>query len=209
MYTVLLYYKFTRIANPEKEVVLHTEVCTALDLKGRVLMNEEGLNGTVAGTKEATELYKAYMQKKRIFRGKKIVMFCTGGIRCEPASSYFLSKGFDQKFLYQLEGGIVKYAEKYGNEGFYEGKCFVFDDRMAVPVNTSESATIVGNCLHCQTTTDVYRNCANKFCNKLFLGCEACVNEFSHTCSAACKEVVLNPDNVRPFSVPMMHRNKV
>ena len=103
------------------------------------------------------------------FKDKKIVMFCTGGIRCEPASAQFIARGFDPKNIYQLEGGIVKYAEKYGNEGFYEGKCYVFDERIAVPVNTSETAVVVGKCHHCQATEDTYRNCANKFCNLHFV----------------------------------------
>jgi len=138
------------------------------------------------------------------------VMFCTGGIRCEPASAMFLSAGFDKENLYQLEGGIVKYAEKYGNDGFYEGKCFVFDDRLALLVNTQDGGTSVGECLNCGTSTDLHRNCMNKFCNRLFLSCDACYEKFQNTCSQPCSEMALNPANLRPprLSKDILHRNK-
>lgn len=310
MYSVLLYYKFVRIDNPEKEVELHKEVCEALQLKGRILMNQGGINGTVGGAKESIDLYRAYMNAHRLFRnidfkesasqiepfprlqvrareeiittgakemltgcsrakhldcdtlhewlvrgedivildmrndyeweigrfvnsvrppmkyfrelkenmdfytqflGKKIVMFCTGGIRCEPASAYFIAHGFDPQLVYQLEGGIVKYAEKYGNDGYYEGKCFVFDERMAVPVNTTPNAVVVGRCIHCQANTDVYRNCANKYCNRLFLACDACAGEKQNTCGDNCIEVIKDDTKLRPphaNDVRILHRNK-
>lgn len=133
------------------------------------------------------------------FKGKKIVMFCTGGIRCEPASAMFLSAGFDRENLFQLEGGIVKYAEKYGDDGFYEGKCFVFDDRIALPVNTSETAVVTGKCLHCDTLNDTYRNCAYAECNKLFLACDGCIDAFTGTCSALCQSAIQkNTSDIRP-----------
>ncbi len=145
------------------------------------------------------------------FKNKKIVTFCTGGIRCEPATAMLIGAGIDQKNIYQLEGGIVKYGEKYGNEGFYEGKCFVFDERIAVPVNVLPDAPIVGNCLHCATSIDAYRNCANKWCNKLFIACDACNVKFTNTCSVVCQDVIQNEKNLRPesaVSVKVMHRNK-
>lgn len=142
------------------------------------------------------------------FKGKKIVMFCTGGIRCEPASAYFIEKGFDPKQIFQLEGGIVKYAEKYGNDGFYEGKCFVFDERIAVPVNTSETAKVLGNCIHCNANDDTYRNCAHKFCNKLFLACGACNEKFANTCSVECQNIISDAGQMRPPRMKVLHRNK-
>jgi len=141
---------------------------------------------------------------KENFIGKKVVTFCTGGIRCEPATAYLLQNGFDSNNLYQLEGGIVKYAEKYGNDGFYEGKCFVFDDRIAVPVNTSDTAVIVGSCKHCNTKSDTYRNCANKACNALFLACDVCNTALNNTCTEVCKGIIAeNKENIRPLSQTM------
>ncbi len=147
---------------------------------------------------------------KENFADKTVVTFCTGGIRCEPATAMLLQAGFVHDNLYQLEGGIVKYAETYANDGFYEGKCFVFDDRISVPVNTTKDAVILGNCLLCEKNVDTYRNCANKFCNKLFIGCDACVAAYDNTCSRDCQELVKDPDNIRPVRIhtQQLHRNK-
>ena len=145
------------------------------------------------------------------FAGKKVVTFCTGGIRCEPASAMLIGAGFDPENIYQLEGGIVKYGEKYGNEGFYEGKCFVFDDRIAVAVDQSEKAKKVGECLHCQKNDDVYRNCANKFCNKLFIACDSCNETMSNACSEGCNNVIQDISAIRPPNtndLQILHRNK-
>lgn len=153
--------------------------------------------------KDTMDMYEQY-------KDKKVVMFCTGGIRCEPASAQFLARGFDKDKIFQLEGGIVKYAEKYGDEGYYEGKCFVFDDRIAVPIDTTENAKVLGGCKHCQTTTDSYRNCANRCCNDLFLACDNCNTMLQNTCSAECNEIIADPANLRPprHKVAVKHRNK-
>lgn len=153
--------------------------------------------------KDTMDMYEQY-------KDKKIVMFCTGGIRCEPASAQFIARGFDPKNLYQLEGGIVKYGEKYGDEGFYEGKCFVFDERIAVPVDTTDNAKVLGQCRHCGTTDDEYRNCLNKYCNALFIACEDCNETFENTCTEECKDIIADPTNMRPprHKSKVEHRNK-
>ncbi|MBI2990326.1 MAG: rhodanese-related sulfurtransferase [Candidatus Magasanikbacteria bacterium] len=154
---------------------------------------------------------KDHIEFYKFFKDKKIVMFCTGGIRCEPASAFFIAQGFDPKNLYQLEGGIVKYAEKYGDEGFYEGKCFVFDERMMIPVNKSPDARIIGRCLHCEVSNDIYRNCANKFCNRLFISCDPCNTVYENTCSKDCKTMIENREYMRPphaHDIRALHRNK-
>jgi UPF0176 protein len=132
------------------------------------------------------------------FRGRKIVMFCTGGIRCEPASAYFIEKGFDAKDIYQLDGGIVKYAEKYGDEGYYEGKCYVFDERISILVDTTANAKVVGKCYHCGNPSDVYRNCLNKYCNRHYIGCDECVEAHARTCAVECLEAIRDEENKRP-----------
>ncbi len=135
------------------------------------------------------------------FKGKKIVMYCTGGVRCEPATALFVAYGFDRNQVYHLEGGIVKYAEKYGNEGFFEGKCFTFDDRMALRVNHTDTEEIVGKCLLCGVACDTYRNCIHKECNKLFIGCDVCYARLHGACSEACETIVLADTGMkRPFA---------
>jgi UPF0176 protein len=103
-------------------------------------------------------------------KDKKIVTYCTGGIRCEILSSLMKNRGFDD--VYQIDGGIVKYGETYADDGLWEGSLYVFDDRMGVKF--SDKATDIGECIHCDARTSNYENCALDSCNKLVLICENC-----------------------------------
>jgi len=316
METVILYYKFTPIADPQTEVERQRVLAREHGLTGRVLIAPDGINGTLSGSAEGITAYIDYCNqhdeladidfkqslspikafpnlqiKKRAetvtlgvpgvtlacsrarhldrdtfhqwlvagddmliidmrndyeweigrfinslrppmkyFRdlknhadfyrtaiieakehGKKIIMFCTGGIRCEVASAFLAYCGLASEDTYQLEGGIVKYAEKYGDQGYFEGKCFIFDERLAVEIDKTPNAKIVGNCLLCNQSADTYRNCANRFCNKLFIACDNCAIEFGNTCSAECREIIKDPTAMRPphgNDVRMTHRNK-
>ncbi len=116
--------------------------------------------------------------------GKNLVMYCTGGIRCEKASAYFLHKGF--KHVYQLEGGIIEYfrqVKAQGLENKFKGKNFVFDYRMSERV----SEDIVSTCHQCNTACDRHCNCKNKACNILFLQCPSCFSIRNGCCSEACQ----------------------
>ena len=115
---------------------------------------------------------------------KPIVTYCTGGIRCEILSSLMKNRGF--KDVYQMDGGIVKYGEAYGDEGLWEGSLYVFDDRMGVKF--SDKAIDIGECIHCGARTSNYENCALKSCNDLVLICEPCTHDASKLYhSAACR----------------------
>jgi UPF0176 protein len=103
-------------------------------------------------------------------KDKPVVTYCTGGIRCEILSVLMKNRGF--KEVYQMDGGIVKYGEKYGDDGLWEGKLHIFDDRMVQ--SFSDKAQDIGECVHCQGKTSNYVNCANKQCNKLVLVCTNC-----------------------------------
>lgn len=103
-------------------------------------------------------------------KSKPVVTYCTGGIRCEILSSLMKNRGFQE--VYQLDGGIVKYGERYGDDGLWEGSLYVFDDRMGVKF--SDHAQDVGECIHCGSKTSNYENCALKSCNELVLICETC-----------------------------------
>ena len=103
-------------------------------------------------------------------KDKKVVTYCTGGIRCEVISSMMKKRGF--KDVYQIDGGIVKYGEAYGDDGLWEGSLRVFDDRMTV--NFSDNAKTIGECTHCQGKTSNFENCAHMECNDLVLICEDC-----------------------------------
>lgn len=116
-------------------------------------------------------------------KDKKILAYCTGGIRCETGTAYLKMRGF--KNVYQLEGGIHTYGQK-SPDRHWEGKMFVFDRRGAVPINHQKDL-VVAKCLHCHKPSDVYMNCVNTACNALFICCEDCTVKMKNTCSENCK----------------------
>ncbi len=116
-------------------------------------------------------------------KDKPIVTYCTGGIRCEALSALMKNRGF--KDVYQVDGGIVKYGEKYADEGLWEGSLYIFDQRMNVEF--SDKAKTIGTCVHCGGKTSNFENCAYMPCNNLVLICEKC-HKKNDTCSAACAE---------------------
>ncbi len=121
---------------------------------------------------------------------KNLVMYCTGGIRCEKASAYYKHKGF--KNVFQLEGGIIEYARQVQNlklDNKFLGKNFVFDHRRAERI----SGDIVSNCHQCGESCDTHVNCANEACHLLFIQCDNCGSKFDNCCSVACKEIVALP----------------
>lgn len=117
---------------------------------------------------------------------KNLVMYCTGGIRCEKASAYFKHKGF--KNVYQLEGGIIEYARQVKDQNLenkYLGQNFVFDDRRAERI----SDDVIAHCHQCGDPFDVHTNCANEACHLLFIQCEKCKEELENCCSTTCMEI--------------------
>ena len=103
-------------------------------------------------------------------KDKKVVTYCTGGIRCEVISSMMKKRGFTD--VYQIDGGIVKYGESYGDDGLWEGSLRVFDNRMTV--NFSDHTATIGECTHCSGKTSNFENCRHAECNDLVLICEGC-----------------------------------
>ena len=103
-------------------------------------------------------------------KDKKVITYCTGGVRCEVISAMMKKRGF--KDVYQIDGGIVKYGEAYGDDGLWEGSLRVFDNRMVV--NFSDKAKTIGECVHCSGKTSNFENCARPECNSLVLICENC-----------------------------------
>lgn len=117
---------------------------------------------------------------------KNIVMYCTGGIRCEKASAYFKHRGF--KNVHQLEGGIIKYANDCNAEGIenkFVGKNFVFDERRGERITDD----VIASCHQCGAPADNHTNCANEACHLLFIQCDDCKTAFSNCCSNECKEI--------------------
>jgi UPF0176 protein len=285
MYNTLLYYCYSTIADGEQFAADHLKFCKSLGLTGRIIVADEGLNGTVSGSVEACKTYMETIhaderfaktefkidevdtpsfvkmhvrykseivhsglrdpnvidpkQKTGIhlepqeflamkdrddvvvldvrsnyehslgkfknavtldidnfrdfpeminhlaqYKDKKILTYCTGGIKCEKASALLLHEGFPE--VYQLHGGIIKYGKEAGGEDF-EGKCYVFDNRLSVDVN-SVNPVVISTCFNCGKTTPKMINCANPECNEHFTQCDECGTAMDGCCSDACKE---------------------
>ena len=280
MYQVLLYYCYTPLDNPEQFRDEHHRLCLALDLRGRIIVAAEGLNGTVSGSAENCACYMAAVkadprfaalefkidevpahtfqklhvrvkaeivhsslhhmrphektgqhlspaefkalkdredvvvvdvrsdyeynlgrfknavtldmenfrdfpervERLKEFKDKKILTYCTGGVKCEKASAYLLEQGFEN--VYQLHGGIIKYGIEAGGEDF-DGQCYVFDNRVAVDVNRV-NPSVISRCQHCQQPSNRLVNCANPHCNAHLPLCEACGEQLQGACSDAC-----------------------
>ncbi|MFD2698031.1 rhodanese-related sulfurtransferase [Mesonia sediminis] len=117
---------------------------------------------------------------------KNLVMYCTGGIRCEKASAYYKHRGF--KNVYQLEGGIIEYARQVKEQNLenkFIGKNFVFDHRRAEKI-TDE---VIAKCHQCGAACDTHVNCANEACHLLFIQCPSCAEKMNDCCSDKCKEI--------------------
>jgi UPF0176 protein len=283
-YQTLLYYCYSRIEGAEQFATDHLQFCKSLNLVGRIIVADEGLNGTVSGTEESCKTYMDTLHadprfskidfkiddveepsfikmhcryKSEIvhsglrdpsiinpeiktgihlepqdfvnmkddedvvvvdvrsnyehsigrfknaitfdienfrdfpqqinelaqYKNKKIVTYCTGGIKCEKASALLLHVGFEN--VYQLHGGIIKYGKEAGGEDF-EGKCYVFDNRVAVDVN-SVNPKVISTCRNCGSRTTKMINCANPECNEHFTQCDACGEQLDGACSDACQ----------------------
>lgn len=121
---------------------------------------------------------------------KNLVMYCTGGIRCEKASAYYKHRGF--KNVFQLEGGIIEYTrqvEKQALENKFIGKNFVFDHRRSERI----SEDVIAHCHQCGKACDTHVNCANEACHLLFIQCEECAEKMNDCCSIECKEIAALP----------------
>lgn len=282
-YQTLLYYKYAQIPNAQEFAQQHLEFCERLGVVGRIIVAEEGLNGTISGTVVQCKKYMDTIKSNPLFEGidfkidevdapsferlyvrfkpeivhsslvgirnvdptqttgthlqphevlemmededvvfldvrsnyesnvgrfknsialdidnfrdfpeklkeienlkdKKVITYCTGGIKCEKASGYLVKNGF--KNVYQVEGGIVKYAKETGGKNF-DGKLYVFDNRVVVDVN-SVNPKIISTCKICGTESAHMVNCANAECNEHFVLCESCGWKMEGCCSEAC-----------------------
>tara|TARA_B100001142_G_scaffold121766_1_gene123706 strand:+ start:2626 stop:3693 length:1068 start_codon:yes stop_codon:yes gene_type:complete len=132
-------------------------------------------------------------ETKKILQNNKednILLYCTGGIRCEKASSYLIKNKF--KNVFQLKGGVVQYAhqiQKNKIESKFKGKNFVFDDRLGERI----TGDILSDCHQCEKPCDDHINCANDACHLLFIQCEKCKKIYDECCSKECREIIKLP----------------
>ena len=137
-----------------------------------------------------------YVEKRysKYKKNKNIVLYCTGGIRCEKASAFLKHKGYNNVF--QLEGGIIEYTnqvKKQGIENKFIGKNFVFDQRKAERI----SKHIISKCHQCGEKSDSHTNCANEACHLLFIQCERCAKNMKNCCSNECIKIISLSDQER------------
>jgi len=131
----------------------------------------------------------AEMMKEK--KDKNIIMYCTGGIRCEKASAYMMHHGF--KNVFHLEGGIINYANQIKEEGLesqFKGKNFVFDDRLGEKITED----IISKCHQCGLPCDTHTNCKNDGCHLLFIQCPSCAETYAGCCTQACTDIVHLPE---------------
>ena len=141
--------------------------------------------------KEALPAAEAMLSEHK---DKHVVMYCTGGIRCEKASAWMKHRGF--KNVYQLNGGIIEYARQVKQQGLenkFLGKNFVFDERLGERISNE----IISVCHQCGKSCDTHTNCRNEACHLLFIQCPECKAKYDGCCSNDCKEIVALPEEAQ------------
>ncbi|TAK45065.1 MAG: rhodanese-related sulfurtransferase [Saprospiraceae bacterium] len=152
---------------------------------------EDAICPNVTTFREALPLVEEMLKDKK---GSNIVMYCTGGIRCEKASAYYLHRGFKNVFM--VDGGIIEYARQCEEQGLpnkFIGKNFVFDERLGERVGEQ----VIARCHQCGSPCDTHVNCANDACHLLFIQCDACAEKYHNCCSARCAEFAQLPQEVQ------------
>ncbi len=147
-----------------------------LDVRNRFESDAGRFAGAVVCEIETFRDLPAYVEQLEALKEKKVLMYCTGGIRCEKASALLQSRGF--RDVFQLHGGIVTYQEQFGNE-HWQGECFVFDQRMTVKVD--DGLVQIGRCAHTGRPTSRFVNCLHDPCHKLFILAEETERENADT----------------------------
>src|SRR5690606_9444276 len=181
------------IIDPTKKTGVHLEPKEFLEMKDRddvvVLDVRSDYEHKVGHFKNAVTLdienfrdFPEKINELAKYKDKKVLTYCTGGIKCEKASALLLHHGFSD--VYQLHGGIIKYGKEAGGKDF-EGKCYVFDNRIALDVNTV-TPKVVSTCRNCGGTTPKMIKCANPECNEHFTQCDACGEALQGCCSTEC-----------------------
>lgn len=167
-----------------------------LDVRNRYEWEIGHFEGAELPALETFREFPTYAQQLKTERDPeriKVMMYCTGGIRCELFSALLKQEGF--RNVFQLQGGVIQYGLEEGSAHFH-GKLFVFDDRLSVPLAQDGEDEVISRCFFCKRASDLYYNCANAECNALFLSCLECAEERAGCCSTTCQ----GAPKVRPFA---------
>lgn len=177
-----------------RRVLESGEDITLLDVRNNYESAIGHFEGAVLPDAENFFDFEQWLDQASLNKEKKVLMYCTGGIRCEKFSIMMEKKGFEN--VYQLQDGILNYAQKEDGTHF-KGKCFVFDDRLAVSVKDKEP---ISKCAITGDLCDTYLNCANVNCNKLFICSPQGAKKYTGCCGEDCMQVQrkrpFNPDNI-------------
>jgi predicted sulfurtransferase len=168
---------------------------------------ESAVGAFEGAIKPNTQYFREFPQyvdnNLELFKDKEVLMYCTGGIRCERGSAYVKSKNVARN-VYHIKGGIHRYVEQFP-DGFFRGKNYVFDGRIAVKVTDD----VLSNCLLCSTPCDQYTNCINALCNKHFICCTSCLDQYKGACGLECQQKVANGSSqARPPLYPSCRIDK-
>lgn len=179
------------------EIIEHKKDLVILDARNNYESRIGKFKGAITPDIRSFHDFPKYIdQNLEQFKNKEVLMYCTGGVRCERATAYLAEKNIS-KNIYQVDGGICRYVEKYP-DGFFRGKNYVFDARVAVTANDD----ILTECDLCQEPCADYTNCINTLCNKQFIACASCRDTYEYTCSSKChllvknKKVPTRPDRI-------------
>ena len=168
----------TLLSNPPKNLVI---LDARNEYESRIGAFKDAIKPPIQYFREFPTFIDEHLEE---FKDKEVLMYCTGGIRCERGSAYLKSKNVANN-IYQIQGGIHRYAEQFP-DGFFRGKNYVFDGRIAVKVNDD----ILSTCEQCQTPHDDFTNCLNASCNKQIILCPSCCITANETCSSMCFTLV-------------------
>ena len=167
-----------------KAVLDSDEEVTLIDVRNDYESKVGHFEGAICPDERNFYDFPRWLDEAGLDKSKKVLMYCTGGIRCEKFSVLMKKKGF--KDVNQLHGGIINYAKTVG-DAHYRGKCFVFDDRLTVPVEKDQQKPL-STCEITGVPCDTYVNCANPDCNKLFICSEEGAQKYEGCCSPECQQ---------------------
>ena len=128
--------------------------------------------GAIAPSLDVFSEFPQVVEQLQHLKDKQVIVYCTGGIRCEKASAYMKEQGFSN--VRQLHGGILKYGDVCSSD-HWEGKCFVFDERVAVDIDEKKTCVPITDCVHCGAKSGKFYNCSNVDCDTRFISCKECI----------------------------------
>jgi UPF0176 protein len=172
----------TRLSPTELHDLVEREDVTFFDGRNAFESRIGRFRGAVVPDVATTREFVAELDSGRFdhLKDETVVTYCTGGVRCEVLSSLMVARGFTR--VHQLDGGIARYGEQYGDDGLWDGSLYVFDGRGSVEF--SDHAAVLGRCVACSGATSRMQNCVDRDCREQLVVCDACASEGEVPCSA-------------------------